>query len=318
MIRPIVRFISRYYLRKPDLEELILIKFPNLRSVYNAALNELSFIMGLSRSWRLTIINIEITNHCNLTCQMCPVNQNMSRKKEFMDFDLFKQIIDDNPQLEFVLAFQWGESLLHKDLPKMIEYCTRRNIRTMITSNGILLNEKLSQDLIDAGLTRITFSVDGVGSTYTKIRGVDYQEFKEKVISFKNIRDRKKSPLKIDSSMVIFDQSEGDAERYKEEWGKLVDRVQLIPRLTSGEHRRKCRELWRGTLIVLSDGRVTVCCADYDGKLIVGDTRKESLRDIYNGAKMRALRKSHASGKFPGICKTCDEYKSEKVSKRFS
>jgi sulfatase maturation enzyme AslB (radical SAM superfamily) len=313
-----VRLIAKYYLAKPDLENLISIKLPNFRSVWNATLNELSFRMGLIHSWRLTSLSIEITNHCDLRCRMCPVNQSMTRPKRFMDFEFFKHIIDDNPQLEFVLVFQWGEPLLHKDLPKMVEYCSKRDIRTMITSHGHLLTEKLSEELIDAGLTRITFSVDGVGETYTKIRGKDYEELKKKALAFKNIRDRKKNPLKIDSSMVVFDETEQDIERYKEEWSKIVDRVQLIPCLTSGKRVSKCRELWRGTLVVLSDGRVTICCADYDGNLIVGDARKESLRKIWNGVAIRKLRKEHIAREFPSICASCNEYETDKVSKRFS
>lgn len=313
----LARFVARYYLRKPDLEELVLIKFPDFRSAFVAALNELSYLLRLTRSYCLNSVNIEITNQCNLACAMCPVNQNMHRPKESISFDFFKKIIDENPQLKFVLAFQWGEPLLHDDLPKMISYCSRRGIRTMVTSNAFLLNDKLSEELIDAGLTRITFSVDGVGEIYERIRGRAYEEFKNKVLGFKEIRDRKKSPLKIDTSMVVFEKTEQDVDRYLAEWKDIADRVQLIPRLDSGKRVSKCRELWRGALIVLSSGLVTVCCADYEGRLVVGDAKKEPLKKIFNGARIRLLRKAHIAGKFPSICANCDEYESDKVSKRF-
>jgi sulfatase maturation enzyme AslB (radical SAM superfamily) len=314
----LARFVARKYLRKPDLEELILIKFPNLRSAFVAAINELCYILRLPVSFCLNSVNIEITNACNLTCRMCPVNQEMQRPKTMMSFDFFKKTIDDNPQLQFVLVFQWGEPLLHKDLPRMIRYCSDRGIRTMITSNAFLLDDKLSEDLIDSGLTRITFSVDGVAEIYEKIRGRPYEEFKQKVLRFREIRDKKKSPLKIDASMVVFDETEADVGRYLKEWKPIADRVQLVPRLSRGRRSRRCRELWRGALIVLSNGLVTVCCADYEGRLAVGDANTESLKRIFNGEKIRALRKAHIAGKFPAFCAGCDEYATEKVSKRFA
>ena len=317
LLKKSIELVARYYLKKPDLVDLISLKFPTFRSALVAGMNELSFVLGLSRSFRLTSINIESTNHCNLKCKMCPVNSEMKRKKEFLDFQLFKKILDENPQLEFILPFQWGEPLLHKQIFDMIAYARQKHIRTMMTTNGTLLNPEMNRKIVESGLTRLTFSVDGFGDTHTAIRGFSYEQLKENIIQFKHMRDHLNGEIRIDISMVVFEDSEADVEKYFYEWEQIADRVQLIPRFVPGVRQHKCRELWRGTLVVLSNGLVTTCCADYDGAMIVGDARTERLTDIWNGPKMRMLRRSHVRKRFPGICRTCGEYESAVVSKRF-
>jgi MoaA/NifB/PqqE/SkfB family radical SAM enzyme len=312
------KLAARYYLRKPDREELILVKYPTNRSLINGALNEIYFRLGTKRGYRLIAANFEVTNHCNLRCAMCPVNRGMKRKRGFMDFSLFKKIIDETPTLEFLLAFQWGEPLLHKDFFRMIRYAHDRGIRTMISSNGTLLNDEMNQKLIECGLTNITFSIDGVGETHTRIRGYPYEKLKEQILRFKEARDRAGAFPKIEANMTVSKENEDDVEAFYAEWEPVLDRVQAITVFTPDKRRTKCRELWRGVLVVLWDGRVSVCCADYEGEAIVGDADEETLSDIWNGQEMRTFRTLHLEGTFPPLCRSCGEYETPKVSKRFS
>jgi radical SAM protein with 4Fe4S-binding SPASM domain len=242
----------------------------------------------------------------------------MKRKTQYMDFSLFKEIVDKNRGVEFVLPFQWGEPLLHKDFLKMVKYATSKGIRVMFTTNGTMLNDDICRKIAESGAERITISFDGIGETHTKIRGFDYYKLREKVLNLKKIRDEVKSKLKIDISMVVFKETENDVGRLYEEWGSVADRVQLIPRFVSGKRTVRCRELWRGIIVVLCDGRVSICCADYEGEAIVGDARKQTLAEIWNSKKMRECRRAHIKGKFPPICENCNEYETDLVSKRFS
>ena len=97
----------------------------------------------------------------------------------------------------------------------------------------------------------------------------------------------------------------------------LADRVQAIPRLVAERRSTPCRELWRGTLVVLWDGRVTVCCVDSEGELQVGDARRDRLDDLWNGDAIRSLRRRHRDGAWPALCANCGEYAHPEVSKRF-
>lgn len=318
LIKLIAYFIARYYLSRPDLTDLVAIKFHDFPTLFKAILNEICYILRLSISYKLISVNTELTNACNLHCRICPVgNGRMKREKTFMKPELFKKTINENPEIDSILIFQWGESLLHEDTIDLIQYAAQRGIRVFLTTNGTLLDSELSRRIIESGLERLTFSVDGVGDKYTNIRGFRYEELKHKIIEFKNIRDQMKSNLKIDISMVVFKETKGEIERYRKEWEDIADRTQLIPMFVSLERKRRCRELWRGTLTVLADGRVVPCCADYEGVNVVGDVSTQKLTDIWGGEKIRNLRKDHIKNRFKGICRNCGEFENPFVSKRF-
>ncbi|MGE5360025.1 MAG: SPASM domain-containing protein, partial [Bacteroidales bacterium] len=60
------------------------------------------------------------------------------------------------------------------------------------------------------------------------------------------------------------------------------------------------------TFTVLWDGRVSLCCADFDGKVILGDLRTQTLTEVWNGTAFRMARRIHLAEGGPGICRTCD------------
>ena len=58
---------------------------------------------------------------------------------------------------------------------------------------------------------------------------------------------------------------------------------------------------------ILIDGKVSVCCRDYSGELVIGDTKKSSLSEIRKSKKLRLLQKAHKNGNLDNynLCKTC-------------
>ncbi|MFH1847088.1 MAG: radical SAM protein [Candidatus Omnitrophota bacterium] len=319
IIEIICFIVAQFYLGKAELKDLLVLKYPTLGAVKNAVLNELYYSFRTKKGYRLTSVNLEVTNHCNLNCSMCPVKSEMRRDKGYMRFDLFKKVIDENPQLEFVLPFQWGEPLLHPEIFDMIQYATDKGIRSMMTTNGVLLDDEKTDKLLHCGLTRLTFSLDGTAEVYEKVRKVPYQDIKKKILNFISERDKQKSSLKVDLNMVVFGETENVVRDYKKEWKGIADRIQIIPRLEQKGRNRiyPCRELWRGSLVVLWDGRVVPCCADYDAKQVVGDVNKETLVNIWQGEKMQRLRRLHRKKIFSDYCRYCDEYETSLVNPRF-
>ena len=234
-----------------------------------------------------------------------------------MDPGLFRRIIDETPQFDFVLAFQWGEPLLHPQFFDLVRYAAERGVRTMITSNGTHLSPENRRRLLECGLERVTFSVDGDHITHRRIRGVDLADLRRDILALVSERDAAGARLRIDISMVVDAATESALDTYFADWKGIADRVQAIPRLVAERRTTPCRELWRGTLVVLWDGRVTTCCVDSEGLLTVGDARTERLVDVFNGERMRAIRRAHADGRFPALCEMCGEYEHPAVSKRF-
>ena len=73
------------------------------------------------------------------------------------------------------------------------------------------------------------------------------------------------------------------------------------------------------SVTILWDGRVTLCCKEYDGKYILGDlSRGDTLKNVWNGKKIIALRKALIENKLSleHPCTTCRDgegYESSKI-----
>lgn len=309
--------VARLYLRRPGLSELVAIKYGTTSAALKALHNEVLFRLHLDRGYRLVSANFEVTNRCNLRCTICPVNRGMRRPRATQDLASFERFLSHNPDLEFLLLFQWGEPLLVPELPEMIAAAKARGIRTMITTNGTLLDEAWSRRLLDAGLTRLTLSVDGGADTHRAIRGVDLEPLRANLLRLRHLRDELGSPMGIDVSMVANRETESRWGELRESWRGVADRIQAIPQFVRKARRHPCREPSRGSLVVLADGRVTVCCADPEGEATVGRADEAPLREILNNAAMREFRRRHFRGEFPALCRECGEYETPVAPARF-
>ncbi len=162
--------VARNYLGHPDQAEILLIKYPRFRDLPAALFNELRFRIGSSRAHRLTALNVELTNRCNLRCSICPRRDAGARPDCDLDLETFKKIVDTTPGLRVLLPFQWGEPLLSPILIPAIKYAVAKGIRVFVTTNGTLLDEKTADALVRSGLERLTVSFDGNPRTFESQR----------------------------------------------------------------------------------------------------------------------------------------------------
>jgi MoaA/NifB/PqqE/SkfB family radical SAM enzyme len=317
--RAVARLVARFYLRRPELADAIAIRYRTARALVGGALNELAYRVGWSRAPALLSANLELTNRCNLKCTFCPTaDGRMARPRGVMDDALFRRALDGAGRLEFALLFQWGEPLLHPRFAALAADAADRGVRTLVTTNGTLLDDRRVGDLLAARVDRVTVSVDGDAETHEAVRGIPLARTKEAVRRLVAARDAAGSATAVDVSMVVAPETERAVEAFRREFEGAVDRVQTIPLLVRGERRTRCREPWRGGLVVLQDGRTTVCCVDHDGVLAVGDAREDRLADLWNGPRMRALRRAHVTGDLPPLCAGCAEYPTDAAAPRFS
>jgi sulfatase maturation enzyme AslB (radical SAM superfamily) len=313
----IARWTAGRYLGRPDQAEILLIKYPRLRDLPAAFLNECCFRLGLSRSFRLTALNVELTNRCNLDCGICPRRGGGGRPECDLDFETFKRIIDATPHLKILLPYQWGEPLLSPVLVPAIEYASGRGIRVMVTTNGMLLDAGRAEALLQSGLERLTVSFDGDPATCSEIRGIDAENVVENIRRFRSMRDAGGHRCALDVSMVVDEATEPRMDAFRRLFENLADRIQFVPRFTSAPRRTACRELWRGVLVVLSSGDVTICCADHEGRGVLGNVAERMPVELFNGPEMRRLRKQHLRADYPALCRDCGEYACASVSPRF-
>jgi radical SAM protein with 4Fe4S-binding SPASM domain len=118
---------------------------------------------------------IEPTNRCNSKCNICVRTFYQNEQIKDLSFAKFKSIVDQFPRLERVVLHGIGEPLLNKDILRMVSYLKSRGAYVLFNSNATLLNKKVQQGLIDAGLDEYRVSIDSATpETYQKMRGIPF------------------------------------------------------------------------------------------------------------------------------------------------
>ncbi|HYA87062.1 MAG TPA: radical SAM protein [Nitrospirota bacterium] len=266
-------------------------------------------------------VHFETTSLCNLKCVMCPVSipQKFTRVQRVLPLDMFKDVLNRCDTILSVGLNNWGEPLLHPQITDMIAFCEQKNLDTIFATNATLLTKDLSKELLSAGLSNIEFSVDGLDNTYKKIRNTSIDGVLQNITDFLEINKKFGDRTSTCIVCTVGEENEAEIELFRRKWQPLVDMVRFQPRINFEPAHRStpCKELVRSHLVVLSDGRVVPCCADYSGSLLVGNVTQNSLQEIYNGDAMSQLREDHQKGVFSGACLFCHEFESDQTEKRF-
>jgi radical SAM protein with 4Fe4S-binding SPASM domain len=265
---------------------------------------------------------------CNFKCGYCIFSVGKGERgfisdKSLMDFGLFQKCVDDMvrfPRQIKVLRFVGiGEPLLHKKIVEMVSYAVNRGIAqtTEIVTNGLLLNPRMIDNLVTAGLKRLVISIQGTSADkYEEIAGakVDFDSFLGNLDYL--YRNRKEMHVYIKIIDTALD-GEEDTKKFHDLFEPLCDTIaveQTVPIHKAidftGILKGKASSL---TQFGLPLGKVTVCpqpffhmqvnpdgkvvpCYSWDYPAILGDCNTEDLADIWNGEKFRTFRRSMLNG----------------------
>ena len=128
------------------------------------------------RPWNTpTHIFLEVTNRCNLSCVMCGRTHDRRYRDPVFTGDISLETVRKLDSFyrssTFVTATGLGEPFLNPEMTGILRHLKKRGACVSMTSNGTLLDEHLSAEVIDTGLDRIVFSVDSpVAETFRRIR----------------------------------------------------------------------------------------------------------------------------------------------------
>jgi hypothetical protein len=272
---------------------------------------------GRERAPRLPeIVQIESTNICNAKCVFCPRDE-MHRRQGVMEMDLFTKIVDECAALGIthLRVHNYGEPFLDRELVEKVRYAKSKGIVEVgMISNGSLITGEIAQGLIDAGLDAINISVDASGKeTFERTRvNLDYDVVignVETLVRLRNASGRRHPKLIL--SFVRQDNS-ADEQAFIAHWGRIADKIHVtdLHNWAGTLHQQSdvkfpCYRPWL-TFTVLWDGRVSLCCADFDGRHILGDLRTSTISEVWNGPAYRDVRRQHLESGGPEICRSCD------------
>jgi MoaA/NifB/PqqE/SkfB family radical SAM enzyme len=272
---------------------------------------------------------IEINNTCNIDCLMCKTSLS-TRKKGRMDPEMLELAVRRATELgaREVELHTIGDPLANPRFAEVLALLRRHAVRTGITTNGLLLHRHVDTllEYVDV-CSSISISIDGATApTYERIRAGGKWE---QLMANMELAERRLKPngFRVRSSMVVSRDNVHEVGLYIERFRRHVTDPRLDLVFTFVNSLAPDNEYFEATNLfpvhtysttpcpqvsgpvshTLVDGRVTVCCRDYDGSLVVGDIRQQSLADIFRGDAMRALQRAHAARDVSAyaLCRTC-------------
>lgn len=288
------------------------------------------------------IVNIDPSDRCNFQCKFCPtgdrelMKNTCGRNYGNMDFETYKKVIDDLCQFEnkvkVIRLYKDGEPLLNPRFADMVRYAKESGCceRVDTTTNASLLTPERSLAIIDAGLDRINISVEGVTEKqYQDFAGysLKFAEYVENIRFFYENKKQCEVLVKINGDII----SEEEKQIFLDTFGDISDYIYI-------EHVMECWPTFEITKVdvnqsfgiygqeinevlvcpyvfysmyVNSNGTVSLCFLDWHRKLLIGDVAKESMKDIWNGEKLKEYRKMFLRGerKEHPVCGNCGQMK---------
>ena len=109
-------------------------------------------------------LTIESANVCNLACPFCFTGAGeVSRAKTHFPMPLYKRTMDELGDYLFQLELHnWGEPLLNKNIPDLIQIATDKGVSTLISTNfSFPFSEERAEALVGSGLSILGVSLDG-------------------------------------------------------------------------------------------------------------------------------------------------------------
>ena len=309
---------------KYGLKELKFIKsFHDLKIFIRKIVSSIPYILGTSERDNKVPpkLQIEPTNRCNVKCICCSTHRS-KREKGFMNFDLFKKIIDDAAEIgvKKIHLYAQGESLLHPKIIDMIGYIKSKDIAITLVTNGMLMDEKMSKAILSTEIDSadsIIYSILGFSKKIHEsvMQGVAQETVEKNIRHILAMRKNRKIMGPV-IEVVFYRMAENEHEEiaFIKKWRNIVDHVVVgnASNQFAGDkeipvRKKTCRYLWE-RMTVYWNGDVPICMGDYDGSHILGSLKNQSIREIWNGQERTLVKKFHKGKRFDqlDLCSTCD------------
>ena len=277
---------------------------------------------------------------CNFTCEYCfhavpRENRGFVSDWPVMKYDLYKKCIDElalfDDRLKVLRFVGMGEPLLHKNIAEMISYAVAKNValRVELLTNGSLLTKKMSDALIDAGLSRMVISLQGISKDkYSKISKVeiDFENFVRNIEYFYSHKSNTHLYVKIVDYAL---DDVGSEQKFYDIFGDICDSIAVenaVPIMPGVDYEKVLKEPGGSstqfglpvspiqvcpqpffTMQINPDGKVVPCYQiSYPG--IMGDANHQTIQQIWNGGTYLGFRRAMLDGRdnVNDVCAQCN------------
>ena len=261
-------------------------------------------------------LDIEITNRCNLKCTFCDKLPLLTKDQiGDMDINLYKKILDEGEKSELYsikLSYR-GEPLLHRRVAEMVAYAKKKGILDIyFNTNGMLLTKKMILLLMDAGLDRISISVEGTNPVaFERERcGAKFHKILRNVDTLMELREQRgyRHP-RVRMQTVRLPGI--DLDQYRIFWQPHCDEVAAIDYkdvVNRDAHlideSWACPQLWQ-RMTIEWDGTIMPCNNDDCRGLSPGNVKSRTVQECWKAPIVVKTRRLHKQGK-SHLVKSCN------------
>jgi len=279
-------------------------------------------------------LQIEPASSCNLNCPFCLVGTQNEHSAAHSDIqrpvgvlhpELFHKILADAREMDFkrVSLYFQGEPFLNKHLVEYVRATVESGYQCTISTNGTLMNRAVLEALGQIPMATLRFSVDGATpETYALNRvGGDFEVV---LANLRYARELCHPRTSVEWQFIVMRNNEHEIplarEMAKEIGVPIVFKTfaatvpDLVPRDTKYQRKplpKPCQTV-RYMMGIYADGVVVPCCYDVEGKRVMGNVNRSSLKDIWMSEHYRNFRRKvlNVDDEDIEICQNCLRWRS--------
>ncbi|MCP3928524.1 MAG: radical SAM protein [Bacteroidetes bacterium] len=279
------------------------------------------------------IVNIELTNACNLSCEFCDyVNLKKKMKVQNMPESVLLKILSeltDRKIYELGLV-GLGEPLLNKYFKKNLEVIEGYKDsfqRISLNTNAVVLDHEKTRIIYKSPINFITISLNaGTQASYLKMMGKDH--FHDVLNNISNfLKYGREHKLYPEIRIQLMQQDSHEFENILKIFGDILGEnakvfvrkeynkpIYTAEQLSESDKRYPCWSIYSRVYIDVL-GNIYPCTIGNDSyressNLCIGNIIQNSLLDIFNNQNISSARLNAEQGLLPFIeCKECNIWK---------
>lgn len=200
----------------------------------------------------------------------------------------------------------YGDPLLDTEMPERIKQLTERGLHSYFSCNPANIDVKKNIEMFNNGLGFIKYSIESVDDfLHKKIRGEasNFEASYQKILQMLEAKEKYRFNTTIVITMLDLKRENQQAEF--EKLSKAFKGCDVYIYLKSQDQQwyqdkdegtnsihwtEFCQFPW-SSMTIKSNGEAAMCVEDFNNEIILGDAKKESLYDIWNGVKYAQFRR---------------------------
>ena len=202
----------------------------------------------------------------------------------------------------------YGDPLLDRNMARYVKLLSNAGLESYFSCNPANIDMDRTVEMLENGLGYIKYSIESVDdSRHKEIRGEasNFSQSYARILRLLELKEQRGYPTVIVITMLDLNR-ENQQDDYLKLREAFRDRdVYLYLKSEDQQWYRKdyhgtqsvhwsecCKHPWM-SMTIKSNGEACMCMEDFDNEIVLGDARRESLADIWNGDAYREFRQDH-------------------------